>query len=51
MIYEFKFNKNDYKEIIKYKIKETINLRVRDKNSKSYKQDRSKELDCQNINL
>ena len=28
---------NDYKKIIKYKIKETINLKVRNESSKFYK--------------
>ena len=42
MIYGLKFNKNDYRKIIKYKTRKIINLRVCNKSSKSCKQDRTR---------
>ena len=51
MIYEFKFNKNDYKKIVKHKIRKTINLEIYDKSFKSRKQDRTRKLNYENINL
>ena len=51
MIYELEFNKNDYEKIVKHKTRKTINLRVRNKSSKSYKQDRTRKSDCESINL
>ena len=35
MVYEFKLNKNDYEKIVEHTTRETINLGIRYKNSKS----------------
>ena len=51
MIHEFKFNKNDYKKITKYKTRKIINLKVCNKSLKSCKQDKTKKSSYENTNL
>ena len=50
-IYRLEFNKNDYKKIVKYKTRKTINLEIYDKSFKFNEQDRIRELDYKSTNL